>query len=131
MDGEQSTTKTCDELTYFQEYVRILIQKEPIEGLRVWSQRFTQYRENGQYRLCQRLLQGIKSSDLPLYGLAVIRYSEGWLYDRIGLWQESIAAYEASMKAFQDADIPVVDIVLLANIGSMYQDQGLWRVVSL
>src|SRR6266702_2276392 len=117
MENEQSTTtKTCDELTYFQEYVRILVQKEPIEGLRVWSRRFTQYREDGQYHLCQRLLKGIKSSDLPLYGLAIIRYSEGWLYDRIGLWQESIAAYEASLKAFQTAGISAVDLVLLTNI---------------
>jgi len=127
-DEQPAATKTCDELTYFLEHVRLLVQKEPLEGLRVWSERFTQYREDGQYHLCQRLLTGIKSSDLPPYGLAIIRYSEGWLYDRTGHWQESIAAYEASMKAFQNAGMPVFDIVLLANIGSMYQDQGLCRL---
>src|SRR5260370_41327636 len=125
MEGEKATTtKTFDELTYFQEYVRLLVQKEPIEGLRVWSQRFTQYREDGQYQLCRRLLKSIKSSDLPPYGLAIIRYSEGWLYDRIGLWQESIAAYEARMKPFQNIPIPVVQVDELTHIGSIYQDQA-------
>ena len=114
----------CDELNYFLEYVRLLLQKKPIEGLSVWSDRFTQYRQNGQYHQCSRLLQGIKSADMPPYGVAIVRYSEGWLYDRIGRWQEAIAAYKASLHIFQKENMPI-DIELWGNIGSLYQDQGL------
>src|SRR5579863_1097209 len=118
------SVQNCDELNYFLEYVRLLLQNKPIEGLSVWADRFTQYRKEGQYHQCFRLLQGIKSTDLPSYGMAIVRYSEGWLYDRIGRWQEAIAAYKASLHIFQKENMPI-DIELWGNIGSLYQDQGL------
>src|SRR2546421_6029135 len=120
-----TSVQTCDEVNYFLEYVRLVLQKQPIEGLGVWSTRFTQYRRDGQYHLCFRLLQGVKSADLPPYGVAIVRYSEGWLYDRMGLWKEAIAAYKASLKTFQAEKMPI-DSELWTNIASLYQDQGHW-----
>lgn len=55
----------------------------------------------------------------------MVRYAEGWLFDRMGRWQDALKAYKASLTAFQQAGIPL-DAVLLTQIGSIYQDLGDW-----
>ena len=115
-----------DDLTYFLEYVHLQLESRPIDGLRTWSERFTQSREEGRYDLCQRLLRAVKGYDLPAYGLGIVRYGEGWLHDRTGYWQEAIAAYEDSLKALHAAGMSKLDVELWNNIGSLYQDQGHW-----
>jgi tetratricopeptide (TPR) repeat protein len=114
-----------DELVYFIEHARLRIGRQPLDGLSVWSSRFTEYRRQGRYDLCRRLLHAIKGVDLPTYGKGVVRYGEGWLYDRIGMWREAIRAYQSSLDAFATAGIPI-QAEIWGNIGSLYQDQGLW-----
>jgi tetratricopeptide (TPR) repeat protein len=116
-------TDVGEELEYFIEHVRLLLDGKTMEGLSVWAQRFSELRQISQFELCQRLANAIRTADLPEHGLGVVRYSEGWLYDRMGKWQEAIKAYKASLTAFQHAGIPL-DATLLTQIGSIYQDQG-------
>lgn len=114
------------ENAHFLEYVRLEIENDPLAGLQLWSERFTQYRNEGRLELCQALLQGAKGFALPLYGRATVRYAEGWLTDRMGRWQEAISAYQACLQDFHAVGILALDVEIGNNIGSLYQDQGLW-----
>jgi tetratricopeptide (TPR) repeat protein len=114
------------ELRHFTEEIRLLVGRDPIEGLRRWSDLFTKLRQAGQYDLCQELLQVIKGMQFPLYGVGIVRYSEGWLYDRSGQWEEAISAYEAAQAVFMESGLPLA-VEVLVQIGSLYQDQGIWE----
>jgi tetratricopeptide (TPR) repeat protein len=119
-----------EQLEYFIAHVRLLLEGKTMEGLSVWAQRFGELRQISQFELCQRLANAIRTADLPKHGLGVVRYGEGWLYDRMGRWQDAIKAYEASLTAFQEAGVPL-DATLLTQIGSIYQDQGDWPAAGL
>jgi tetratricopeptide (TPR) repeat protein len=108
------------------EQIRLLLSKDPIEGFMRWSTLFTQLRQAGQYDLCEELLHIIKGMEFPPYGLGIVRYSEGWLYDRSGQWEEAISAYEAALIAFADSGLPL-SAEILVQIGSLYMDQGRWE----
>lgn len=114
-------------LWHFIEQVRLLIQRDPMEGLGSWASLFTQLRQAGKYELCDRLVYEIKnveiSGDLPPHGLAIIRYAEGWYYDRAGEWQEAVKTYEKALDGFGTSNLPL-DVEVLTQIGSIYQDQG-------
>jgi len=114
------------ESAHFLEYVRLEIEEDALAGLQLWSERFTQYRNEGRFELCQALLQGAKGFTMPLYGRATVRYAEGWLTDRMGQWQEAISAYQACLQDFHAVGIFGLDVEIGNNIGSLYQDQGLW-----
>ncbi len=114
-----------EQLEYFIAHVRLLLEGKTIEGLDVWAQRFSELRQISQFELCHRLAHAFRTADLPEHGLGVVRYGEGWLYDRMGKWRDAIKAYKASLTAFQQAGIPL-DATLLTQIGSIYQDQGDW-----
>lgn len=117
--------RDVDELTHLVEYIRRVLARDTMVGLREWSTHFTASRQSGAYDRCQRLLHAVKSVPLPPHGIGIVRYGEGWLYDRMGLWQESITAYRASLKAFEAVGLPLATEVWM-NIGSVYQDQGDW-----
>jgi len=119
-------TEVDSRLRHFAEEIRVLVEQDPIEGLRRWSEFFTMLRRTGQYDLCHEFLHVIKSMELPRYGIGIVRYSEGWLYDRSGQWKEAINAYEAAQKAFMASGLPLT-VEVLAQIGSLYQDQGIWE----
>lgn len=114
-----------EQLEYFIAHVRLLLEGKTMEGLDVWAQRFGELRQISQFELCQRLAHAIRTASLPEHGLGVVRYGEGWLYDRMGRWQEAIKAYRDSLEAFNHGGIPL-DATLLTQIGSIYQDQGDW-----
>ncbi|MCL4298973.1 MAG: tetratricopeptide repeat protein [Anaerolineae bacterium] len=98
-----------------------------MDGLSTWGHRFTIYREAGRYDLCRRLLKMIKGQILPPQALAVIHYSEGWLYDRLGDPQRAIGAYQACLQTCEAAQMTeALDIVVMNNIAALYQEQGLW-----
>jgi tetratricopeptide (TPR) repeat protein len=115
-----------EQLEYFIEHVRLLLQGTAMEGLDAWAQRFSALRQISEFELCQRLAHAIRTADLPEHGIGIVRYGEGWLYDRIGRWPDAIKAYQESRRAFQKAKIPL-DAVLLTQIGSIQQDQGQWH----
>ena len=117
-------TSDIDDLTYFLEYIHHQVQVDVLGGLQVWSERFTSFRNEGRYSDCQRLLRVVKKSNLPPYGLGIVRYGEAWLYDRLGYWQMAIKQYRASLDAFHVAGISNLDLEIWNNIGSIYQDQG-------
>lgn len=116
-----------DHLEYFVEHVRMRLEGRTMEGLDVWARRFSELRQVSEFELCQWLASAIRTTDLPGYGRGVVRYAEGWLYDRMGEWQRSIAAYENSLQEFERAGMPL-KATLLTQIGSIYQDQGDWGV---
>ncbi|WP_413759247.1 tetratricopeptide repeat protein [Streptomyces sp. MMBL 11-3] len=112
-----------EQLDHFIEHVRLLLAGETMEGLDAWSRRFGELRQTSQFDLCRRLAHAIRNADLPQHGLGIVRYGEGWLYDRMGRWQDSIKAYEASLAAFRGVGIDI-DTTLLTQIGSVHQDRG-------
>jgi len=112
-------------LRHFVEQVRLLLGRDPIEGFRVWSALYTELAQGGLYDVCEELLLMVKGMDLPPYGLGIVRYGEGWMYDRSGHWNEAITAYEAALAAFDGANMPM-QTEILTQIGSLYQDQGDW-----
>lgn len=114
-----------EQLEYFIAHVRLLLDGKTMEGLAAWAQRFSELRQISQFDLCQQLVNAIRTADLPEHGLGLVRYGEGWLYDRMGKWQDAIKAYKASLTAFQQSGIPL-DATLLTQIGSVFQDQGDW-----
>jgi tetratricopeptide (TPR) repeat protein len=109
----------------FLEQVRLLLVRDPIKGFELWADLYTRLAQAGEYELCDELLQMIKGMELPGYGVGIVRYGEGWMYDRRGQWREAIAAYEAALKAFDEVNLPLRSLAL-AQIGSLYQDQGDW-----
>ncbi len=119
-------TDADTQLEYFIAHVQLLLDGKTMEGLGVWARRFGALRQISEFEFCQRLANAIRTADLPEYGLGVVRYGEGWLYDRMGRWQDAVRAYEASLAAFRRAGIPL-DATLLCQIGSVYQDQGDWQ----
>ena len=116
---------TDEQLEYFIAHVRLLLEGKAMEGLDAWARRFTELRQISEFELCQQLANAIRTADLPPHGLGIVRYGEGWLYDRMGRWTDAVAAYRSSLQAFRHAGIPL-DTLLLTQIGSIYQDQGLW-----
>ena len=102
------------------------LDKNPLKGLGTWSKRFAVYRKEGRYDLCRQLLAGIKHKELPAYGLGIVRYAEGWLYDRLGNWQDALKAYHDSLAAFEQAGVPSIQVEIWTNIGSLFHDQGDW-----
>jgi len=110
----------------FLEQVRLLLGRDPIKGFELWADLYTRLAQAGEYELCDELLQMIKGMELPGYGIGIVRYGEGWMYDRRGQWREAIAAYEAGLKAFDEVDLPLRNVIL-TQIGSLYQDQGDWQ----
>jgi tetratricopeptide (TPR) repeat protein len=112
-------------LRHFIEQVRLLMGRDPVEGFKVWSALYTELAQGGLYDVCEELLLMVKGMDLPPYGLGIVRYGEGWMYDRSGHWMQAIAAYEAALVAFDDANMPL-QTQILTQIGSLYQDQGDW-----
>jgi len=120
-----SDNESAEQLEYFIAHVRLILDGTTMQGLDVWAQRFSELRQISEFDLCQRLANAIRSADLPEHALGVVRYGEGWLYDRMGKWPEAVKAYEASLAAFRRASIPL-DATLLMQIGSIHQDQGDW-----
>ncbi|MEU0543897.1 tetratricopeptide repeat protein [Nocardia sp. NPDC005978] len=114
-----------DHLEYFIEHVRLLLEGKTMEGLDVWARRFSDLRQESEFELCQWLVNAIRTCELPGYGLGVVRYAEGWLFDRMGEWQRAILAYEASDEEFEKSGVPL-KATLQTQIGSIYQDQGRW-----
>ncbi|GII22149.1 tetratricopeptide repeat protein [Planosporangium mesophilum] len=118
-------TEAGVQLEHFIAHVRLLLEGKTMEGLDAWAKRFSELGQISQFEVCQYLANAIRTADLPKHGLGVVRYAEGWLYDRMGRWQDALKAYTASLAAFQQAGIPL-DAVLVIQIGSIYQDQGDW-----
>ncbi|HET6293457.1 MAG TPA: tetratricopeptide repeat protein [Kribbella sp.] len=110
-------------LRHFVEEIRLLVERDPIEGFRRWSALHTELAQLGQFELCDDMLRELKGMDLPGYGLGIVRYAEGWTLDRSGEWEPAIERYQAALSAFQDAELPL-DVQILTQIGSLYQDQG-------
>jgi len=115
-----------DNLAYVEEYILLDLQQRPIDALGLLAKYFTEFRHNGQYNLCRRLLMCVKGHPMPEYGIGIVKYSEGWLYDRIGQWQDAIIAYKNCLESFHRAGILALDAELWTNIGSIHQDQGHW-----
>jgi tetratricopeptide (TPR) repeat protein len=112
-------------LRHFVEEVRLLMSRDPIKGFERWSDLYTELAQSGLYELCEEMLLMVKGIKLPAFGLGIVRYGEGWMYDRSGHWEEAIASYESALVAFGDANIPL-ETQILTQIGSLYQDQGDW-----
>lgn len=113
-------------LEYFIQQVRLLLENGTMQALEMWAARFSELRRISEFDLCEQLAVAIRTADLPDHGLGVVRYGEGWLYDRMGRWEEAVAAYQASLAAFRQAGV-ALDAILLTQIGSIYQDQGDWQ----
>jgi tetratricopeptide (TPR) repeat protein len=120
-----SDLEAAEQLEYFIAHVRLLLDGRTMEGLDVWAGRFSELRQISEFDLCQQLANAIRTADLPKHGIGIVRYGEGWLYDRMGRWREAITAYRAALEAFRHAGIPL-DTTLLMQIGSVYQDRGEW-----
>lgn len=118
----------ADEFGYLMEYLYFRIRANALAGLSERSTVFTQSRNAGRYDLYQRLLQVVEINELPTYVLGIVRYSDGWLYNRMGRRHEAITGYEDSVNAFTSAGMPRMATDLWNNIGSLYLDQGLWLV---
>lgn len=118
-------TETEARLRHLREEIRLLLARDQLEGLRRWSVIFSELRQAGRYDLCEQLLDMVKSVRLENYGKGIVRYSEGWLYDRKGDWEEAIAAYRSALDLFGQAGLPLT-VEIWTQIGSLYQDQGDW-----
>ncbi|WP_433664575.1 tetratricopeptide repeat protein [Nocardia sp. CA-128927] len=115
------------QLDMFIEYFRRLLDGKSMVGLEVWATKFSQLRQNGEFELCRKLAHALRTRiDAQEHETGVARYAEGWLLDRIGKKQSAIEAYEASLKAFQQAGIPL-DSIVQCQIGALYQEQGEWQ----
>lgn len=114
-------------LQHFIEQVRLLLDRDPMEGLAHWAALFTKLRQAGQYEFCDRLVAAILNleitGNLPPHGRAIVRYAQGWYYDRAGEWRNAVKAYEKAREGFKASNLPL-DVEVLAQIGSIYQDQG-------
>lgn len=110
-------------LRHFVEEIRLLIERDPIEGFRRWAALHTELAQRGHFDLCDDMLLAIKGLDLPGYGLGIVRYAEGWTLDRSGDWEDAIKRYEAALQAFSAVNVPLHATILM-QIGSLYQDQG-------
>src|SRR5882672_3307281 len=113
------------EFRHFVEHVRLLLEKDLLEGLKRWSEYFTELLQEGEYGLCGQLLLVVKAVRLPPHGVGIVRYAEGQLHDRGGQPRKAIAAYESGLAAFTAAGLPL-DALMLVQIGSLHQDQGDW-----
>jgi len=72
---ERDTAQTHDGLAYFLEYIHLSLDTRVIDGLKIWGERFTYFREAGRYDMCLRLLRGVKAYSFPPYGVGIVRYS--------------------------------------------------------
>jgi tetratricopeptide (TPR) repeat protein len=96
-----------------------------MEGLTQWSSLHTELAQGGHFGLCDELLLMLKGMSLPGYGLAIVRYAEGWTLDRSGHWREAVRAYEESLTLFDGQEL-LLAAQILNQIGSLHQDQGDW-----
>jgi len=119
-------TDVGGQLRHFVEEVRLRMERSPIEGLARWAELHTELAQGGHFDVCDELLLMIKGLRLPGYGPAIVRYAEGWTLDRSGDWREAVAAYEESLVLFDEQGLGLATHTL-AQIGSLFQDQGDWE----
>ncbi|MRH92270.1 tetratricopeptide repeat protein [Nocardia sp. SYP-A9097] len=125
-------SELTEQLESFIEFVRRKLDGKSMAGLDVWAARFGELRQSGQYELCRQLAHAIRTTIDPKdhQDVGVVRYAEGWLYDRIGEKRNAIKAYTASLVAFRKAEIPL-DSTIMCQIGSVHQDRGDWEKAGL
>lgn len=122
-----NTTDSASVLRHAVEEVRLLLERDPIEGFLRWSTLHTELVRAGHFDVCEELLAMIVQlgRSFPRYGRGIVRYAQGWKADREGQWVEAIEAYRGALKAFGEADLDL-RTQILTQIGSLYQDQGDW-----
>ena len=112
-----------EEVVYLLARLGLHVADDPLAVIREWGEHFARARQQGEYETCRYLLHAAKGWPLPDHSRALVLYSEGWLLDRLGYPGEAIKVYQRSSRLFDAAGLPQLGSVLLAQIGSLYQDQ--------
>ena len=100
---------TSNDLDYVVEYIGILIQSAPADGLVQWEKYFNQFFDDRNLRYCRRLLILVKSASLDAFGRGIVWLREGDLYEFTGNARMAFSSYNSCLNAFTNAEIADTD----------------------